>query len=62
MSNLLNVKQAAERLNVAEKTIYNQVCKGTLKVTYVKIGKLIRFRPEDIEKFIERRTVKPSFK
>ncbi len=41
------VKQAAERLGVSPKTIYDLVEKGRLRC--FRIGKAIRIQPEDLE-------------
>jgi excisionase family DNA binding protein len=43
----LTVKQAAERLGVSPKTIYDLVEKGRLRS--FRIGKAIRIQPEDLE-------------
>jgi excisionase family DNA binding protein len=50
-SNLLNKKTAAEVLNVSLRTLDNHIKAGRLP--FVKLGKLVRFIPSDIEKFIE---------
>ena len=57
MSNLLNIKQLAEKLNMSEKTLYNYV--ADQKIPYVKISNLVRFDPQEIESWIKKRSVKP---
>ncbi len=48
---LLNVIQVANLLNVKPWTIRAWVSQK--KIPYVKVGRLVRFRPEDIEAFIQ---------
>jgi excisionase family DNA binding protein len=55
-SNLLNKKTAAEVLNVSLRTLDNHIKAGRLP--FVKLGKLVRFIPSDIDKFIEERRVR----
>jgi excisionase family DNA binding protein len=43
----LTVKQAAERLGVSPKTVYDLVEKGRLRC--IRIGRAIRIRPADLE-------------
>jgi len=55
MSNLLTVKQVAEKLKMCERSIYDYVAEQ--KIPYVKIGKAVRFSPEKIESWIEKRSM-----
>lgn len=48
---LWDKRQTADRLNVSQRTIDNRIKAGT--IPYLKIGKLIRFLPSDIERFVE---------
>jgi excisionase family DNA binding protein len=43
----LTVKQAAERLGVSPKTVYDLVEKGRLRC--IRVGRAIRIRPADLE-------------
>lgn len=54
----LNTLQAAELIGIAKRTL--QEFMATNEITYVKIGKVVRFRPEDITAFIDRKLVKAS--
>lgn len=47
--NLLDKIETAERLRISLRTLDNRIKAGT----FVRLGKLIRFIPSDIEKFIE---------
>lgn len=49
---LLNVTQAAERLNVSEHYIRRLVRERRIAV--VKLGRHVRFRPEDLDALIEK--------
>jgi excisionase family DNA binding protein len=48
---LLTYDEAGEYLAVGRTTMYDLVGKGALQT--VKIGRCTRFRPEDLEDFIE---------
>lgn len=48
---LLDKIQAAARLRVSPRTIDNRIKDGA--IPYVKLGKLIRFIPADLERFIQ---------
>jgi excisionase family DNA binding protein len=47
---LLDKIQAAERINISLRNLDNRIKAGT--IPFVKIGRLVRFIPSDIEKFI----------
>ena len=51
MSRLLKSKQAAEYLCISERTLWNLQKSGKIKI--VRMGRLIRFDPADLDKFIE---------
>jgi len=53
MLKLLDINQLSEMLSVKKKTIYDWVHKGF--IPYIKLGKLLRFDPKDIEKWYERK-------
>ena len=48
---LLTPEQVAERLQVTERTVYGWLRRGTLPA--LKLGRLWRVRPEDLEAFLE---------
>jgi excisionase family DNA binding protein len=48
---LLDKIQAAQRINISLRNLDNRIKAGT--IPFVKIGRLVRFIPRDIEKFIE---------
>jgi excisionase family DNA binding protein len=48
---LLNVQEAANYLGLAKQTMYNMVSKR--RVVYVKLGRRLLFRPEDLQRMIE---------
>jgi excisionase family DNA binding protein len=51
---LLTVPQVAEILGVTRATIYVYVENGTLRA--VRIGGVLRFRPDDVQALIDRST------
>jgi excisionase family DNA binding protein len=54
----LSVREVAEILNVAEKTVRKYVWQRT--IPYLKIGGHVRFDPKKIEQWIEEKEV-PTF-
>jgi excisionase family DNA binding protein len=53
---LLNVREAAFFLGIAPGTIYNQVSRNSKKrfpIPFTRVGKLIRFDIDDLEKFLK---------
>jgi excisionase family DNA binding protein len=50
-NSLLDKIQTAERLNISLRTLDNRIQAGA--IPFVRLGKLVRFIPSDIEKFIE---------
>jgi excisionase family DNA binding protein len=51
LNRLLNVREGAKVLNVSEHTLRQWIHQRRLPV--VKMGKAVRFDPEDLQKFIE---------
>ena len=54
MKKLINVKEASKYLNVNESGIRYAVF--TKKIPFVKIGRLVRFNTNDLDKYIEKNT------
>ena len=54
---LLKVKEAAEYLGTTPNTIYQKAHKRQIK--YVKIGRALRFRKEDLDELINENTIEP---
>lgn len=52
INKLLKSKQAAEYLSVSERTLWN--LQRELKIRAVRMGRLIRFDPDDLDDFIQR--------
>jgi excisionase family DNA binding protein len=57
ISNLLSPNEVAERLGVTRGTLAVWRCKKRYPLRFVKIGSKIQYRAEDVQRFIERRTV-----
>ena len=55
-ANLLDTRQVAELLNVST-TLVEQWRASGEGPTYIKMGRLIRYRVEDVDKFITKNTV-----
>jgi excisionase family DNA binding protein len=58
LEELLRIPQAARILGIRPKTLRDWVWRR--KVTFVKIGKGVAFRPADLRDFIEKNVVKGS--
>lgn len=54
---LLNTEQAAEILGVKPETLAYWRSTGRYSLSYIKIGRLVKYRLKDIEKFVAERTV-----
>ena len=52
---LLDIKELAEFLGIAEGTVYVWVCHK--KIPYIKVGRLIRFDLPKIEKWLEENSI-----
>jgi excisionase family DNA binding protein len=59
MQTLLDVTQLAQMLKIEVSTIYDWVHKK--KIKYVKIGRLLRFKQEDVEALITSNTYEKEY-
>jgi predicted DNA-binding transcriptional regulator AlpA len=56
---LINTKQASEILGVTVKSLANSRYTGVgIQVPYIKMGKSVRYKESDLEKYIEDNTFK----
>jgi excisionase family DNA binding protein len=53
MSRLYDVKDPSTILKVKPSTLYTWVCQG--KIPHIRIGRLIRFIPEEIADLLQRK-------
>jgi excisionase family DNA binding protein len=60
MAESLKLRDVAKILNVSPRTVQREVFAGRLSA--FKVGKALRFWPEDIEKYIEKQRVKAGEK
>lgn len=60
MAESLKLRDVAKILNVSPRTVQREVFSGRLIA--FKVGKALRFWPEDVEKYIEKQRVKPGEK
>jgi excisionase family DNA binding protein len=54
---LLTRKEAAHYLGVTESTLAVWACTKRYNLTYVKVGRLVKYRRADLDAFISRRTI-----
>ena len=57
---LLNTVQAAKRLTLAPHTLEADRCERRFGIPYIKIGRSVRYREEDVIAFLEKSRVVPS--
>ena len=53
---LLNEQAVAKQLNCEVKTLQAWRCRG-VGVPFVRVGRLIRYKPDDVQSYIESRRV-----
>jgi len=51
---LLNTKEASEFLGIKKNTLYEWVIQR--KISYIKVGRLVKFKREDLEAWLKKRT------
>ena len=54
---LLTPKEVSEILGITKDTLSVWRCTGRYNLPYVKVGRYVRYRNQDVEDFIRRRTV-----
>lgn len=59
MEPLLTEKEVSNRLRLAEQTLRNWRFNGT-GPAYIKLGRAVRYRQEDIESYAKEATVRPE--
>jgi DNA binding domain, excisionase family len=57
-ASLLNAQEAAKFLNIKVDTLYDWVQLRRCNIPYIKIGKFLRFRKSDLDKWLEAYTVR----
>ncbi len=57
-SRLLDIDGAAQHLNVSERFVRRLIEEH--RITYVKVGKYVRFDTDDLDRWIELRKVQPG--
>ena len=56
-SNLVNETECAKQLGVSVATLRVWRCNKRYSLSYVKVGRCVRYRPTDIERFLDSRTI-----
>ena len=56
MSKLLTIDEASEYLGISKLTLYGWV--SARKLGFVKVGRLVKFKQEHLDKWIDEHTVK----
>lgn len=54
-SKLWSPEQVAEMLGVSKQTLAVWRCEQRYPLRYVKVGSRVRYRPADVERFLEKR-------
>lgn len=61
MSKLMTIKETAKILGVSESSLKGMIRRGL--IPYIKLSpRVLRFEPEVLEEFLEKRKVKPRLK
>ncbi|HNV23259.1 MAG TPA: helix-turn-helix domain-containing protein [Candidatus Omnitrophota bacterium] len=55
-SELITVKELAERLNIPESWIYQRTRLGQTAIPHVKMGKYVRFHLDEVVEFFRNKT------
>ncbi len=55
-SKLLTMNEASEYLGVSKLTLYGWV--SARKLSFIKVGRLVKFKPDQLDKWIDLHTVK----
>ncbi|HPR53297.1 MAG TPA: helix-turn-helix domain-containing protein [Deltaproteobacteria bacterium] len=55
---LLTIEELSKILRIATGSIRNQLCRGIFPINPLKIGHLLRFRSEDVEKYLASQGIK----
>lgn len=58
LDKLLTPQEAARILGVSVNTLNVWRCTKRYNLSYIKMGRSVRYRPEDVQRFIETREVK----
>src|SRR5215469_7825002 len=58
---LLDVEEVARRLNVSPQWVRDHSTRRTPKLPCVRLGSLLRFRPRDVDTFIEQQSQLPPW-
>ena len=56
---LLNVEQAAAYLAIKPGTLRIWKCTNRYPIPYVRVGRLIKYRQDDLDNFLSQRRVEP---
>lgn len=59
---LLDVEEVARRLNVSPQWVRDHSTRRTPKLPCVRLGSLLRFRPKDVDTFIEQQSQLPPWR
>ena len=57
LARLMTPAEVAELLGVQVQTLTAWRCRGSQELPYVKAGRLVRYKAEDVERFVQMRTV-----
>ncbi len=57
---LLTTREAAEYLHLREQTLHLWRCVGRYDLPFVRIGRTVRYRREDLERFVSSKRETPN--
>ena len=50
---LIGVREMARLLDIAPQTVYNSVSKGDFPIEVKRVGRLVKFRLADVERYVQ---------
>ena len=57
LNKLLSPREVADILGVSTTTLAIWRCHGSQELSYIKVGRKVMYKPEEVERFIFNRTV-----
>lgn len=55
---LMTAEELAQYLNLSKAAVYAMVCRR--QISFLKIGRRVRFRESEIEAWLEKQTIRPN--
>ena len=61
LEDLLSIQEASKKIGMAVGTIYNRINNTKdFPIPFLKVGRLIKFKPSDIDRYLKTRIIKQA--